>query len=387
MSTELKKIRCSSLPLMAACAPAAESVAYKIESERGPSDLGTAFHACMARYVGRGESPAVTITQEAARNNVTPADLAPLVWGASKVWRETLEPLYPNAEVEREFSASDPDAGIELTGHLDIFSWVPEAREIRVLDYKTGYIDAEAREQLRGYALLGMLNYPAASTASISKWQVREGKLETEVFTREALFAWWEWLVAHVRESNIFRSGDHCERCPRAFACEARTAALRQAAGWLPAMDGDALRELDADRMAEVLTQARALEKLLGRIIGTIKSEVSLRGKSFGPMFIKTEERTSINVGRGYGVLAQAIGVEKLIPMFKVGKGDVEDAVKATAPRGQKSAAVNNLMEQLGEAGALVISTIHKLEVRKNGSSTQLPAATNTDRNEYGETA
>ncbi len=228
--------------------------------------------------------------------------------------------------------------------------------------------------------MLALQTYPAADTVAVTKYQVREGRAETERFTRAELVAWWEWLVAHLAESNTYRPGEHCERCPRAFTCTARTSALRQAATWLPTM-ADTIRDLDADAMTAVLVQARALEKLLGKIIGTIKAEVSLRGDSFGPMFLKAEERTSIDVGRGYGVLTQAIGAAALIPMFKVSKGDVEDAVKANAPRGQKTTAVKNLMEQLGEAGALNTTTIHKLEVRKHGpSSQQLPAA-DDDRN------
>jgi hypothetical protein len=389
-------VRCSSLPLVAQCAAALVKPAITIEADRGPADLGSAFHACMAAFVKSGTPPVITIPDEASRWNVEAGELAPLVWWATKAWTEQLAVLYPNAQVEVALEAIDAEIGLTLTGHIDLMSWVPEALEVRILDYKSGWIDADARQQLRGYGLLAILKYPDAKQVRISKLQVREGRIDTEVLTRDEITNWWVWLADHTAERETYRAGEHCERCPRRLECNARLAEVKNTVKWITELANTSehgtieLIEMDADTMTTLLLAARAMAKTLDRVIGSIRSEVSMRGEGgYGRMHLKEQNRETIDLGRAYPILVEAIGADTLIPLMKVSKKDVSQAIMANSPRGRKGPAVASVMEKLVEAGAINTKPTFILEVRSNGSSTekQLPSAGDTDGNAEPESA
>jgi hypothetical protein len=355
----LIEIRCSSLPRLAACAAAIDPPAIRIEGERGPSDLGTALHAAMAGVVIRGEWPDVEAL--AHEHNVPEEELAGLVGMARSAWNAKLAAMFPDAEVEVEMSADDSEAGIRLTGHADLVSVI--GPQVRILDYKSGWLDQDADQQLRGYAMLAMLKY-GCTEAVVSKWQIRHGTLTTKTYTHDDLVKWWAWLASHIREAEIHRTGQHCGFCPRAMECEARRSALRLAASTF----GEAITlPADPDSLADLLTKARAVARVAEAAIEAIRAEVKLHGDTYGPLRIITQERREIDVARSYELLSETIGTERLHEAMRVSKTAVEDAVKADAPRGQKGKLVALLMAELEALGALKVNTIEKLEV-SNGA-------------------
>lgn len=361
-------IRCSSLPRLAACAASIVPPAVRIEGDREPADLGTAFHAGMVQVVN-GNWPDVEAL--AHEHQAEEEELAKLLGIARKVWNEQLSPLFPEPETELRFEAEDADAGITLTGTSDLVS-VADG-EIRILDHKSGFLDVDASHQLRGYAMLALLRSPGIDRVSISKWQVRHGELTTEVYTREQLEKWWEWFTAHIRETSIYRTGSHCVYCPRSRECEARRTELQALAS---IFGGSIAFPSDPYDLAEIVTKARQITKVAEFAVEAIRAEVIAAGGKLGPLEITESERKEIDAARGFEILRDIIGEEKLLEAVRISKKPVEDAIKAGASRGEKGTRVKAVMDQLAEAGALKVVTIKKLEVRNHGiREQQLPQA------------
>src|SRR4051812_15258545 len=96
-------IRCSSLPRLVACAAAGVKPDVRIEGDREPASLGTAFHTVMAATC-RGES--ADVDQVAAENNVEARDLWPLVGWARTAWRDRLAAYFEGPTVEAQLETS-----------------------------------------------------------------------------------------------------------------------------------------------------------------------------------------------------------------------------------------------------------------------------------------
>jgi hypothetical protein len=223
-------VRCSSLPRLTACAASATPPAIRIESPRGPASLGTAFHECMAGYIRDGSCEPDNI---AADHNIDSKELWKLFGWARNLWRDVLAEHYPNPRVEVPLAFGDEQ--LTLTGHTDLMSIVP--RELRIIDYKSGWTDDDATEQLKGYGFLGIATEAAFAERDglpcdieqvrVTKLQVREGRADTEVYTRDQLYAWWQWLKRHLADSETFRPSPLCGRCPRAMECPGHLQQLR----------------------------------------------------------------------------------------------------------------------------------------------------------------
>jgi hypothetical protein len=361
----LLQIRCSSLPRLAACAAAIDPPEIRIESDRGPADLGTAFHEILASHVS-GSTTSLTVDNlqdVAARHCVEVEDLAPLVFWAAKAWSERLAIHFPNPIVERHVRAEDPDAGVALDGHPDVLSYDVRSREVRVLDWKSGRGDDDHRQQLRGYGMLGLIHFPDAIQVRVSILRVRRQKIETETHTRESLNLWWAWLAEQMKDRDTYRPGPHCTFCPRAFTCEARTTALAQASKVLLSDTTLDLSVMSSDQLGEVVLRAKDLKKTVEQILDAAKVQVALHGGSYGPLSLDIQNRRGIDVDRGLDVLVETLGMDRVRPLLKIGKGDVEKAAGETAPRGGKKQAITLLMDRLESVGAITISTVEKLEV------------------------
>lgn len=369
------KLRCSSLPLIAACGPAIQPPRIAIEGERQAADLGTAFHEFMS-VASKGEK--VNTLELSHRHNCDYAELNYLCRWATIAWMDVLRHQFPDHKPELFLSATDGD--IELSGHLDLSATVGD--EGRILDWKTGWLETDALPQLKGYGLLRFIHEPGLKRVRLSKLQVRTQKIETEVFEREELMQWWEWFAAHIREQNTYRPGPHCGRCRRSHECEARTASIRQvAAALVPSLESQ-IATMAPEQIGEIVIKCRDMQKVIDRVIDAARSETVSRDGVYGPLRIKVEERRAIDVSRGFDILAEAIGREETLSSMKASKTDIEKFVKQSAPRGQKGKAVASLMQRLELAGALSLTTIEKLEVMPNGNATNQSAAIDTDDND-----
>jgi hypothetical protein len=359
------KLRCSSLPLVARCAAAAVPPAVLINPPRDAGDLGTAFHEAMAESLREGIADLEDI---ADRHNVSRDDLRPAVLWALNRWRDTLSAHFPEPQVERAMMFEDSDA--LLTGTSDVVSYVGD--EVRVLDWKSGWSDADHSEQLKGYAFLAMAADPRVETARLTVLRVRAQKAETRVWDRPQLMAWWRWLKRHVGRPG-YTPGSHCGRCARVHECPAHGEMVTSlVAAGVPGLS--ALAEFP-DMLAAAVANLRAVRGTIDRWLEQARALVESKGGEVGPLALVPRDTREISVERGWEVLSDMVPAERLWPALKVSKAALEKAVKADAPRGQKGTAWTNVMAALDEAGAVETHTTYTLEVRRGELGTSEAAA------------
>lgn len=351
--------RCSRLPLNVECAPSIVPPAIRIEPPREMSDLGLAFHDCMKQIA---KSRTYDIELAASAFNVDAGELAPLVGSAAKHWRETLSPLFPNPRVEESLSFSDGD--LAVTGTPDVRAIADG--EIRLLDYKSGFLDLDARPQLKGYAVLSLYESQARLPVRATKFNVRDGRLETDLWTPEQLDHWWAWLKQHLQDTDIYRPGEHCGRCPRAMECNAHgeqmTTLVAMLGGDLPIGDM-------AETAAHTVQQVRLLERRCEQFRETVKAEVVAKGGRWGALYIKETHPKEISVARGQQVLIETLGTDRLLQLVEIGNKKLETALREKAPPRGGAALIRDTFARLDAAGAITTTTTKRLEVTRNGTT------------------
>jgi PD-(D/E)XK nuclease superfamily len=361
------RLRASRLDLLAACAQAVLPAQVPVDSYDLHARNGTATHAALARHV-RGEpydTPALALAEGA-----DPDEVGYLVAAGVRCW-ERLAPYFPRAEPEVELTVHEPL--VDLSGHADVLSLRPDgAGEVRILDWKSGYSDESHEHQLRGYAFLACAVH-AVETARVCLVHLRARTADWQTYTRAELRGWFDGLVSRLLQPGAYRAGQHCGYCPRAHECAARTALVRQAS--LALLDGDNVHlappaELAGTIYADLLDRARLLERVALSVREQVRAEVIRAGGRLETgdgrvLELVPHERRAIDYVPGRAVLLEALGAEKLAALCQVGKGDVEEAVRARAEKGQKGAAVRQLLADLEEVGALKPETSWRLEVRR----------------------
>jgi hypothetical protein len=363
-------IRCSSLPRIAACAAAADPPAVRVEPDRGPADLGSAFHEVMAKAI---TGHAIHVDDTAAEHNVDAAELHRLAGWGLRIWDRSLRHFFPDPVVE--MGAGFSEGGVLLTGTPDLVSYVDN--EIRILDWKTGWLDADASQQLKGYGFLKWQETLGQARTfdqvRLTKLGVRRQVADTLVWSDGELSGWWQWLKRHLADRSANRPGHYCGRCPRALECDGHLQQIRALA--IVSTDPCIVAESPADRLAVGVLWARQVAKRCEQFLEAARAHVEAQGGAYGPLVLRQGTTRSIDMTRAFPTLYEDPGLDRLLPLLKIGKDALEAEIKKDFPRGQKGAAVKALHERLEAAGAFVPTTRTSLEVLAN----ELGEATGTD--------
>jgi hypothetical protein len=356
----------------------------KIETSSEAADLGTAFHAVISQKV---KGVAVDVAEVAAANGVDREELATVVGIGMAMWQK-LEKHFPDPVSEHSFEPFlagkievDGPPLVQLTGTGDLLSLTDNGSVVRLLDWKSGWGDADHEAQVKGYALLALYEIPTADRVVASVMKVRRGILETYEWSRAELEMWWADLFSRMlSEADVYRpSPEACGYCPLFAECPARTAMLAAALVMLDAND-EQRKPLTStpDGVAYILERARWVEKAAKSAIESVRAAVINAGGLLPltdgrELRIESQVRTEIDFPAGEGVLRQHCG-DELGKALSVRKGKsktdpdklgVEDIVRAKAARGQKDKAIESLMYELDQAAALKLTTIQRLELTK----------------------
>lgn len=358
--------RCSRLPLLSICAASAAAPEITIDDADEPARLGNAVHEILAERV---KSRPWSIEEAAFRWRVPEDEIAALVSWGWRYWQQ-VERWYPDPQTEVKLAIPS------LTGTVDLLSVVGE--EVRILDWKSGRIEADATAQLRGYGLLALRKFPECVTAHVSLLNIRTANISRERYTRPQLEQWWLDMGRHL-DAGVYTPGLHCGHCPRGMDCPAKTRLVRQATSILLDTEMERLAlTLPADpaERGAIWDRMRMRVKLVKDCCELVeklhKADVALHGgvlPSDDPAWewrLTAQERRTIEFGRGWPILQQAgLRPADLESCISVGKTKLEDLIRANAGRGQKGKAVKEIMDRLNEAGAIATTTIDRLERRR----------------------
>lgn len=327
------------------------------------ASAGSAVHHIMAVGIPTGDwlAPA----EAAALFGADADEVGRLSYWARQAW-EQMKQHFPRPQTEVPLHLVS-GLGIELDGHVDVLSFADD--EVRVLDFKSGRVDRSADDQLRGYAYLGLLSHPEATRAYSALIRVRDQTSDGHYYERAELEAWWTRTAGRLLERETYRPGRHCIGCQRRLACPA-TAALIERSMHILTTD-----RLDVNCTPTVVGRVYDAAKVLEQATELALDAVRLQVKAAGGTLVINDGRQleirSTNVAKidarlGLPVLEDLLPKEQLAGCVTIGKGKVEKAVSANAPKGQKGKAIERALEMFAEAGALHYEPQERLEVRRS---------------------
>lgn len=375
--------RSSSADRILACPASHVTPSVKIVTSHPLAAMGTSVHAHLQGYsFGQWVEPSILAEQ----NGLNPDDWdehAMLCAKGRRAW-DSVKGWFPNPQAEIGMSHTvvydDLGVSLTLTGHIDLWAIVEDLKEARILDWKTGYIDADHTNQMRAYAalLFAVPDFDHLETVRVAVIRVRDGTADWSTYTRDEISAWLRAAAERLSQTDIYNpSLETCRYCPRGHECEAKTAIVRAASASLmaPASAEDLFAGLPLDPekrgpiLAALLDRCKTLEAMTDQVRSLVKADVSLYGGVLPAgekwqLEITTQRRQGISFEYGEEVLREQLG-KNLGRCVTVSKTKWEKVIKDGAGRGQKGPAAMAAWEELRQASATTETIIEKLEVRK----------------------
>lgn len=399
-------VRCSSLPLLARCSASLKLRGHPtIKSQDDAGDRGTLLHAAIGRYINAlGDSQAsvrridVDWASLAALVGVAPpseiADLDRTLGRMIRVFHEHIEPLGKGWKAEK--AAETIFGTFVLKGHIDASAASRDDDEWRVIvDWKTGWGESDYSAQMAGYASIELSSFDWE--AELCECQgvraivvhIATGAYQVYEFTRQDILEWQEWLRRLVELSGEpeYRFGAHCKYCPVRYTCEGRAKSLASAIGDVGA--SEILSTVLSSPFGRDLPESKdAIQKAwvgmaeLARAIEEFKDRVRDSARDFGPIPLpdgteialdESPRRVIGDIKTAWPIVEAEIGREALMSIAAIPKTKLEDAVKAAAPRGQKAQRLSHILETLESKGAMTITHVETLRVRKPIQQQEIP--------------
>lgn len=321
--------------------------------------LGQALHYMNAISIGQGQH--VEVADAAAMFRAEPEELEALVKITWQCWEEIRQWfIEPQAEVYLEKVLGR----VGLSGHIDLLSLSPAHRQIRFLDWKSSWIEGDHEQQMLAYATLLLETYTDYDEAWGAVIRPRhKNNAEARVYTRAETDAWLAGLTERLtgQDSKEYRPGVHCQRCPRMVRCQARTDLLRQAQQVM-AFDGVGDASNGPRAMLERIGMIRAYCDVA---YDALKSEIAGRGGQWEDVVLKEHARETIRYTPSSQriLMNEGFVADDWEKIAKLSKTEITKLAMEKAPRGQKGARAEAVLEQLREAGAIQTSFFKTPEI------------------------
>lgn len=347
------RLRASAMPLAMICPASVRPDGLRVDPVTEAAESGTKLHHALER-IAIGATPDL---------DGLDSDERAAVFAARRLY-ERIAPSLSGIETERSMMRRDLD-GARLTGHCDVLGRLSDGT-IAIVDWKTGHLRADVREQLRAYCVLALYAYPDANRAVAWAIWPRDGEIDPAIVMSQIDATDWRSRVERdvVRWDGVYRPGPHCSRCVRSAGCPGRAGDLpvqirslmEQRLDRLPA-DLRVLREQAPHLVHELRRRASDLSKVAEAVKSAIGDEVRSGGPisdGAGRELIALETRRRVvDVLPAWPALVERFTAEELARAVRVSLGDLEDALAAGAARGAKGAAIAELRAALEAAGAV----------------------------------
>ena len=387
MNNPLPVARCSSLPRITECTASAESPGIIIDTGTEAARMGTAAHEFYARMVRENLKEPGDLFALAAQDNVAEDELRMLAWSGLREWKKVRDRIDVwNVEGEMGHVIRGEDADVfQLTGHPDLSGRLKDDPTTGVIiDWKTGYKEGVYLPQPKGYALLDLLIYGNPNHPRFREereFVIPVRYLLMVVWTRLGITETFEVATTQIMDfredlCRIFRSPikqyapaeKNCEYCPLAVECPARRTLLASACRDLQSMTGDDSTEITPVQLAALYPQSRMLKKAIDQYEKALKAAVVQAGETIP--FEGGEIRLVGGVTRKIfwqpEVLAEFLSADQIAELQPtIGRTELDKAVAAGAPTGQKKIAKEQCLEALKAAGAVVEKPKVSIDYRK----------------------
>lgn len=369
-------LRCSALPLAFLCPGSVRPGALSIDEVHEGGALGSAAHECLRSLPECGRIDWAGVTEVAQRHHVAEQEpeLRMLLALGQNRWNE-LKDSFPDAVTELPVKFDGGE--FELTGHIDVHGSTMD--RVYILDWKTGRLDHDYSEQLKGYAALALLEDDALVEATAGIVWLRTGEWEHYTMRREELGAYLRRLKSIVVDwDGTFRAGDHCHHCPRSHECPARHALVRRdVAAFLGgelteyACDQNALERLPAAELHALLASADLVHDIAARVRKEMRALVERKGDIVHPetgarLTLEKTQKRHLEVIPSFPVLtAHGFEDQEFAEVVDISLAKAEDVVARKAPyRGGKKAK-EKLRADLEAVGAIKTEPVARLVTRR----------------------
>jgi|WetSurMetagenome_2_1015567.scaffolds.fasta_scaffold38281_1 hypothetical protein len=322
--------RCSSLPLAVRC-PASLAAEIAIDPYSDDAERGTNIHRAIALAARGKQIPPLEDDEEV------------LVSAALMMLEDT--DFKGTRYIEQSFQAG------ELSGTIDLLE-IDYDRAL-VQDWKSGWGDKEYEAQMMGYAWLVFQKYPDLEEVMIRVVRLQLQKMDVKVVSRAYAESWYEELVRNtLHNTKTFSPGGHCDKCPRQAECPALAAQNRQMA--LMLFEGE--QALTRKTVPELWYRVAAAQKVLDYFHAWTRNQVSAHGPidmgNGKQLALITTHRTKIDASKTWPFMEEALTPNEVAACVTIKKTDLEEALKAHAPKGKKGETVKAFFEKLAAAGA-----------------------------------
>lgn len=371
----MKTHRCSSLPLIWRCTQSQEDSpsGVSINDYSEMAELGTAYHKWIAGHI---TGKPLEIRQLAEQYAVEADDLSMLVNCGKQLWKQLEPMLTGKVEIERLLTATI-SGQITLTGQIDLGTSTSEA-EI-VLDWKTGRVDRDYTAQVRGYALLKLMdawdeNREPEQVTTITAW-VRDGVLDVEHFDVADLMAWRDDLILRLKNGkDKYSPGPHCAHCARRLNCPARQELVRSVMAeltvgaspiaWTPETRKE-LGPLIGDAYGRVKLVEAACEAFREQLKIDIEANGALDIGGGRELRLSPTNRRYLDAGKAIPVLEDFIDPTELLQVTAISISKAEKIAVSKAAKGKGAQVARDLEAALIKADALRTVTSHSLKEGK----------------------
>ena len=362
-------IRASALPRAFACAASARQPTLRIETDSDPARLGTAAHALLEAVVNQAltHTGGLDIEAAAKQDNVDVDDLRFLVLSGIKLWGQ-IKAWFPGALAE--FDLEGVVNGVRVTGHPDVMAI--SGTKATVGDWKSGRVDYDYRQQMRGYMALIMLNFPEVKeVVGIVGW-LREQEIEPYRMSRADLPAWLAEFDTNVAQwdGQTYNVGSACTYCPRTHECPALAATVRRDIAMLAddsmaARIESGLADLKPAQIVDYYRKAKRIEKFTESFRQAVRARAIAEGSipdDDGRELRLTESHPRyVDPMAAWPVLHRHLTDEEIAGAVKLSASKLDDAVAKKAGRGKGAEAKRQLAAALEEAGAVRTETQYRL--------------------------
>jgi hypothetical protein len=356
------KIRASSLPLIAQCSQSANAPEVRIElGEASVPAMGSAVHAVIAERILGNKYDVGAIAERFQ------VDLAELEQASEIAMGSVSHVAKFFRRPASELALEHVEATVALTGHCDLAEYDPVTKEVRGLDFKTGWLDHDASQQCKAYAFLLMKHYNA-DAVWFGQVNVRSRSCFGHLWNRESLEAWWVWLKRHLAEQIYRPSYSACSMCRRWSECEAARSLTAVAIADLSTTDSRLIDTLTPEAAISVIERCRFLAKVEAQARELVKVWVAKHGgrvecEDGSYLELNKQNRRKVQFTMPAAtILRKEIGDG--IHELHLSVGEIEDLVGAKAPRGSKKWLIKRVMDALAEAGALQVEVSDRLDIR-----------------------
>lgn len=361
-------IRCSSLPLVAKCAQAIWPGTERPGNQQARE--GTAVHDLMSELISPTEGGFKTVEDVCRGTSLDPEKVGMLYGQTRNCWNQIAH-WFPEPRQSEQY-LEGRWADLELTGHFDVLAFDAEGTIARILDFKTGWIDADCTEQMKGYGWLVCQHNPLVEKVWACVLRPRFKEVEILEWTREELDTWIKDLAKHLWKKDYAPSPETCRYCPRltcALPCEHGVQAMQATAALIAQADEDDY-EATIGNPVRAVQLARIIKKKCEEVEDWARAAVEASGGRLTSeadgvdLVLTAQDRETVSFGQAEPILRNLLGVD-LPAVVQVGKSKLESAIRAKAGKGKGAGLVREVFEQLDAVGAIEVTTQYKMELKR----------------------